>query len=360
MENNRIDRMLLKETLAEIERTAARTLGVNDINPYRKAFEKEFCRMFGFDLGLAVNSGTDALQLALLACGIGPGDNVIIPDLTYIATGLVVKFVGAETTLADVEKGSLTIDPALIEKKISSSTKAIIAVHMFGHPCNMEELAKISKKYKLYLIEDACQALGSSFKGKYTGSFSDLCAFSFSYYKPLSSLMGNGGMVVGSEKILLNRIDNCLNTWRIDPVLDKLDRKFHRMSLTDIASVKIKLKYFKQIVKSKEISTRAYEDGLAGCKYICIFPDHKTDRSVRENFHIFAENRDGLLKYLLKKGIDAEAPYAPLHATELFKSKDKFPITEEYAKKGLHLPLYSLMKTEEVNFVVNCIRDFYS
>ena len=360
MENNRIDRALLKETLAEIERAVTSMTGVDDINPYRRSFEKDFARMFTVGAALAVNSGTDALQLALKACGVGPGDSVVVPDLTYIATGIVVKFVGAETILADVNEDDLTLNADLMEKKIRPNTKAIIAVHMFGHPCDMDRLTKTAKKHNLFLIEDACQALGSRYKGRYVGALGDFAAFSFSYYKPLSSLAGNGGMIAGSNKSLFEKIGFYLNVWKKDLQLKDLDRKFHRMTLPDVASVKVKLKYFGQIVRSKEAAAWTYEDELASLKNVRSFPDHRTDVSVRENFHILAENRDTLLKYLIRMGVDAEAPYTPLHDTDLFRCGEKFPVTENYAKKGLHLPLYSLMKKEEVLYVTDCIRNFYA
>ena len=359
MENNRIDRALLKESLAEIEKAVTAMTGVDDINPYRKSFEKDFARMFGTGSALAVNSGTDALQLALKACGVGPGDSVIIPDLTYIATGLAVKFVGAETILVDVNEDDLTLNVDLLEKKIRPNTKAVIAVHMFGHPCDMARLTRTAKKHKLFLIEDACQSLGSRCKGRFVGTFGDFAAFSFSYYKLLSSLVGNGGMIVASNKLLLERVEAYLNVWKKDLRLKDLDRKFPRMTLSDVASVKVKLKYFDQIVRSRKAAAQTYEDELAGLKYVRSFPDHRADASVRENFHILADDRDVLLKYLIKKGIDTEMPYTPLHDTDLFRCGEKFPISGNYAQKGLHLPLYSLMKKEETSYVTDCIKDFY-
>lgn len=359
MENNRIDRALLKETLAEIEKAVGSMRGVDDINPYRRSLEKDFARMFSLGPCLAVNSGTDALQLALLACGIGPKDSVIIPNLTYIATGLVIKFLGAEAILADANRTDLTLDVSLLEKKIKPSTKAIIAVHMFGHPCDMEPLMEFTRKHGLVLIEDACQALGSRHRNRHIGSFGDFAAFSFSYYKPLSSLSGNGGMITGKDPASLKKVDTYLNTWKKGRSLEDLDRKFHKIGLADVASVKVKLRYFDQIVKSKEMAVSWYEEELRGLPDVRTFPDRKGDRSVRENFHIVVRKRNSLYNYLLKKGVDTELPYTPLHETDLFRCDDDFPTATEYAERGLQLPLYSLIKKEEVQHVTDCIKKFY-
>jgi len=361
LENNRIDKILVKEYLKEIEFVVKNIEGLDDINSYRKEFEAGFARFLGAKYALAVNSGTDALQLALLALGIGKGDAVIIPDLTYISTALVVKYVLAEPILVDVKKEDLTIDEAKIEKAITPNTKAIIAVHMFGHPCNMGKLRVVAQKHNLYLIEDSCQALGSAYKDKYVGTFSDISAFSFSYYKPLSSLAGNGGMLVFNNNAYKDRIEKFINLWKTDISLLEADRKFNKISLTDIATVKIKLKYINQIIESRNNAKKLYEENLLHLRYIEVFKDTKGFFSVRENYHILAKDRDKLHAFLKKKGIDAELPYPPMHTLKLFRKQNNtdFKITEDYYNRGLHLPLYSFIKKEEMLEVVEAIREFY-
>ena len=360
MENNRIDKVMLKEYLREIELAVIGMSGIDEVNGYRKALEKAFSKFVGSKYALAVNSGTDALQLALLALGIGKGDSVVLPDLTYISTGLVVKFVGAEPIFVDVKKDDLTIDETLIEKKLRPNTKAIIAVHMFGHPCRMERLKSIAEKHKLFLIEDACQALGSVYHNRKVGTFSDFAAFSFSYYKPLSSLAGNGGMVVFQKEDYFKKIDPYLNFWKTDKRLSQLNHKFHRMSLVDLATVKVKLKFIQQIIRSRDLSRKTYEENLSSLQKIRFFKNGKGAFSVRENYHILASKRDRLLDFLKKRGIDAEYPYPPLHSLSLFKPGDnEFPVTNDYYKRGLHLPLYSFMKKEETLKVVESIKRFY-
>lgn len=362
LENNRVDKVLLGEYLREIERIVKNIGGLDDISGYRKEFEKEFAYNIGTKYALAVNSGTDALQLALLALGVGKTDSVILPDLTYISTGLVVKYVAAQPIFVDVKKEDLTIDENKIESKIKENTKAIIAVHMFGRPCNMNKIVKIAQKYKLFLIEDACQALGSRYREKSVGLFGDIAAFSFSYYKPLSSLGGNGGILVFNKNEYNDKIYRYLNLWKKDIKLLDLERKFNKISLIDIATAKIKLKYINQIKNSREESKKCYEDSLSSVKYINIFKDPKEVFSVRENYHILAKDRDKLHAFLRKGNIESELPYPPLHSLGIFgknNCESGFKITEEYFSNGLHLPLYSFMKKEEIIEVTKAIKDFY-
>jgi perosamine synthetase len=362
LENNKVDKVLIGEYLKEIERIVKNIGGLDDINSYRKEFEREFAENIGTKYALAVNSGTDALQLALLSLGIGKTDSVILPDLTYVSTGLVVKYVEAEPIFVDVKKEDLTIDENELEKKIKNNTKAIIAVHMFGRPCNMNKIINIAQKYKLYLIEDACQALGSKYHGKSVGLFGDIAAFSFSYYKPLSSLGGNGGILIFNKNEYNEKIYGYLNLWKKDLKLLDLGRKFNKISLTDIATAKIKLKYINRIIKSREDAKKVYEDNLSSIKYINIFKDSKEIFSVRENYHILTKDRDKLHIFLKRRGIESELPYPPLHSLGLFSrnnSDSEFKTSEEYFSKGLHLPLYTFMKKEEVLEVTKAIKDFY-
>lgn len=363
LENNRIDKAFLKEYFKEIESLVKEMEGLNDFNSYRKKFEREFIEITGVKNALAVNSGTDALQLALLSLGIGRGDEVIIPDLTYISTALVVKYTGADLILADVRKDDLTIDEQEIEKNITSNTKAIIAVHMFGNPANMEKIRKIAQDKKIYLIEDACQALGSKYFGKFAGTFGDMAAFSFSYYKPLSSLAGNGGILAFKRENYADKISNYLNLWKAGRDLANIDRKFNKISLTDIATTRVKLKYIELIIKSREKIKKIYDSELSKIEEVRTFRDKNGIFSVRENYPILAKERNKLYKYLLDKQIESDLPYPPIHSLGIFcdasRKYGNFINTEEYKKNALHLPLFSLMKEEECCIVVDGIKKFY-
>jgi len=362
MEDNRVDKILLGNYSEELASIVGRSKGLDDINEYRKQFEQDFAKYIGTRHALAVNSGTDAIQLALLSLNIGKGDSVIVPDLTYVSTALTVKYAGAEPIIIDVKNTDLTLNEDLVAKHIRKDTKAIIAVHMFGTPCAMNSLNRIARKFNLYIIEDACQAIGSTYAGRRVGSLSDIAAFSFSYYKPLSSLAGNGGMITFENNAYQKKINNYLNLWKIDPCLLQLDRKFNRISLSDIATTKVKFKILRNIISSREKIKILYEKNLSKIKSIKVFKDPAKTSSVKENYPVFFQERDRLRSFLLKNCIKTDLPYTPLHLLEIFKDhvqhKDDFPVSEAYFNHGIHLPLYSFMPEEDCYAVINAIQHF--
>jgi UDP-2-acetamido-2-deoxy-ribo-hexuluronate aminotransferase len=364
LENNRADKLFLKEYVKEIGHIVVSMDGLDDVRVFRHDLEKEFARLTESKFAIAVNSGTDALQLSLLALGIGKGDSVIVPDVTYISSALAVAYVGAEPIFIDIKKDDLTINENHIKAHIRPNTKAVIMVHMFGQPCAVKKIKKICKENNLFLIEDACQSFGSTYNGRPVGSFGDMAAFSFSYYKPLSSLGGNGGMVVFQDKNYFDRINKYLDLWKQSIALCSLDRKFNKISLTDIATVKVKLKYKTQILAARSKIKRLYEKELASLKNISILRDAANGESVRENFPIMVEDRDRLHKFLLKKQIKTEMPYEPMHSLGLFKNnaclKEDFPAARFYHAKALHLPLFSFMNEKECFLIIASIKDFFS
>jgi perosamine synthetase len=167
-------------------------------------FEKEFCEMNEVNFAATVSNGTVALHVALLALGIGHDDEVIVPTLTYIASANAIKYCGAKPVFADSRMTDWQIDPACIEEKITPKTKAIMVVHLYGHPCDMTVIMKIAKKYKLFVIEDCAEALGSKHAGQYTGTFGDISTFSFFGNKTITT--GEGGMVVTNNETLHERV----------------------------------------------------------------------------------------------------------------------------------------------------------
>ena len=363
LENNRIDKLLLKKYLKELSCVVKNVRGLNDINKYRERFEVDFANFIKADHVLSVGSGTDALQLALLALRVGEGDEVIIPDLTYISTALAVKYTGAKVVCVDVKPEDLTIDCAQIERKITKHTKAIIAVHMFGRPCDFSKLKQLAKKYGLFIIEDACQALGSKYHGEFVGTLGDIGCFSFSYYKPLSSLAGNGGMMVFKKEAHRDTAVRYLEIWNAGKYFEDTKCKFVKMSLTDLATVRVKLSLIKHIFISRLEIKEIYEDGLARLKNIVIFKDRPGTNSIMENYLILINKRNLLRSYLKSQKIDSDISYVPIHLTELFKrgqnTGKSFQATKNYYLKGLHLPLFSFMTKDEAKDVVDAVRNFH-
>ncbi len=362
-ENNRIDKYLLREYLKEIAKVVNFYQGIDDYSEYIKNFENIFCKYINAKHAKAVNSGTDALQISLISLGIKRGDEVIVPDLTYISTGLAVIYSGAKPVFVDVKKEDLTVDENKLENAITEKTKAIIPVHMFGHPCNMKVIAEIAEKHDLKIIEDCCQAFSCKINERMVGTFGDASAFSFSYYKPLSSLSGNGGMIVFRDSGLARSIEDLIKLWKCNDLLKVSGRKFHKISLVDVATILVKLKNFRLIEKSRKEAQKLYRENLEEVEEIEIPSERKGRASIMENFVILVEKRDKLIEYLNRKGIKIEHPYRPLHTIKMFGYKAKpqeFSVTERYYQKGLHLPLYSLMKPEEVEKVTEAIIHFYS
>ena len=176
------------------------------LGPEVKAFEKEIAEYLGVRYAIGVANGTDALVLSLRALGIGPGDEVITTPFTFFATAEAVSQVGATPVFVDIDPDTYNINPDLIEEKITEKTKAILPVHIFGQPCDMDKIMQIAKKHNLYVIEDACQAIGSEYKGQKVGTFGDVACFSFFPTKNLGGY-GDGGMVVTNNKDLAEEVD---------------------------------------------------------------------------------------------------------------------------------------------------------
>ncbi len=362
IENNRSDKVLLKKCLQELESAVVQAQGLNDLDRYRQGFEAQFASYVGAAHARAVNSGTDALHLALLALGVGAGHEVLVPDVTYVSTALAVRFAGATPVYVDVRGADLTLDTRLLERALTPRTKAVMAVHMFGNPCAMTELSKFAKAHRLLVVEDCCQALGSRLGPKSVGSFSDAAAFSFSYYKPLSSLSGNGGMVVCRQARTAERIDALLNFWKLDPLIAGAGRKFHKIALPDLATVKVKFSILEAIIASREKSSRRYEKGLRGLRAVSVPSRSREAVTVKENFLVFCAQRDRLRNALARQGIDTDLPYEPVHraacCADPLASDRSFPEAMRYFREGLHLPLYSFMRDDECDSVIRSVVSF--
>jgi len=351
-----VEQALSREYAAEMEHTLKGMSGLNDIKPLVRDFEKEFARYIGVKNAIAVNSGSDALKMALLAAGIKQGDEVIVPDLTYQAVALAVFYCGAKPVPVDARADDLQMDPVAFESAITRQTKAVIAAHMFGRPCDVELIGKICREKNIVFIEDVCQAESSSYKGRMLGSFGDMATFSFSYYKPLSSCGGGGGMVIFNDE-QGDRIRGWMEDWRNDDDLLKLGQRFAPMSFMDLIALRVKFSHLKEIIKSRHKIKALYEQGLESIEGLTIFKDRPQTESVAQNFVICCPQRDHLADFLAAQGIMVQRPYLPLHQMTVLKGirKEGFPVSEMYAASALHLPLHSFMSHEKaMNVIENC------
>lgn len=354
-----VEQALAQEYSREMERTLRAMKGLNDIKTMIREFEKEFASYIGVKNAVAVNSGSDALKMALLLAGIGPEDEVIIPDLTYQAVALAVIYCGATPVMVDALRGDLQMDPEAVQLAITPRTKALIGAHMFGRPCDVERLGALCREHKIVFIEDVCQAESSCFQGRMLGSFGDMAAFSFSYYKPLSSCGGGGGMIVADDD-RIDRIRRWMEDWRGDRELLQLGQRFAPLSFMDLIALRVKLGHIHEIIASRQKIKSLYEQELGELEDLVIFQDVPETESVPQNFVLGYPQRDLLMNFLQAQGVMVQRPYPPIHLTGLLSDSPggNFPISEWYAHTCLHLPLYSFMTQAKARDVVRYLRWF--
>lgn len=327
----------------------------------KEKFENEFAQYCGVDYCIGVGNGLDALMLSLKALGIGNGDEVIVPANTFIATALAVTYAGAVPVLVDADVNTYGIDVLKIEDKITDKTKAIVPVHLYGHPCDMDKIMDIAKKHNLYVIEDCAQAHGATYKGKRVGTFGIAAGFSFYPGKNLGAL-GDAGAAVCNDKELADKIRALSNYGS--------DYKYHhiyqgnnsRLDEMQAAFLSVKLKDLDRVNEERRIIASKYLERINNDKIILPF----VSDDVEHVWHIFSvrcQYRDDLEKYLNDNGISTNKHYPiPIHLqqcyTDLNYKEEDFPIAEEISKTQLSLPLFYGMRDEEVEYVIDVINKF--
>lgn len=324
-------------------------------------FEEEFAKYIGVQHGIGVASGTDALFLALSACNIGPGDEVITVSHTAVATVAAIDHTGATPVLVDISLNTYNIDPEKIQQAITSRTKAIIVVHLYGLPADMDRILAIAKKSGLFVIEDCAQAHGARYQGKRVGSFGDFGCFSFYPTKNLGAL-GDGGMVVTknpelAEKVLLLREYG----WK-KRYISEIPGYNSRLDEIQAAVLRLKLRNLDEDNANRKIIAR---------KYLClnrfdsiIIPQiPEGSESVFHLFVIRTRRRDALQKYLLERGVQTLIHYpVPVHLQPAYDKKCIIPEpllnTEKVASKVLSLPIYPELSLDDVDYVTDAIANF--
>jgi len=333
------------------------------------AFEKEFSHYCGVRYGVGVGSGTDALYLALKAAGIGEGDEVVTVANSFVATALAISFTGAKPLFVDIDPKTYTMDPNHLElllkrqkaKDSGQKIKAILPVHLYGHPAEMDSIMEIADRYDLIVIEDACQAHGAKYGRKKVGSFGAMGCFSFYPTKNLGGY-GDGGMVVTNHK----RYDQNLRLLRCYGERKKYEHilKGHNSRLDEIqaAILRVKLKYLDQWNKERRGKARLYTKMVSSLGVVC--PSER--KGVRHVFHLYTiktRKRDSLQAFLKKRGIETLIHYPipiPLQKAyrELGYRRRDFPLTNQWSRKILSLPFFPEMKDSEIEEVTEGIRCF--
>jgi dTDP-4-amino-4,6-dideoxygalactose transaminase len=311
---------------------------------------------------VGLSNGLDALHLALKACGVGVGDEVIVPSNTYIATVLAVSYVGATPVFVEPNKETYNIDPNRIETAITSKTKAIMPVHLYGQACEMTAIMELVKKYKLYVIEDNAQAQGASFDGIITGSWGDINATSFYPGKNLGAL-GDAGAVTTNSDELAQKVRVFRNYGSQKKYYNEVIGHNMRLDELQAALLSVKLKKLYEWTAQRQQIAAWYDEALKDVEGIVLPKIAEGATHVYHLYVIRTNKRDELQKYLHDKCVGTLIHYPiPPHLQEAYKDlgckKEDFPIAEEIADSALSLPLWPGMTYEEVIEICNCIRKF--
>ena len=345
----------------EIEKEVLEVLasGSYILGKHNKALQEEFAAYVGSKFSLGLNSGTDALHLGLRALNIGQGDEVITTAFTFVATASAIGLAGATPVFVDIDKDTFNIDPDKIEAAITPKTKAIIPVHLYGQPADMDKIMAIAKKHNLRVIEDCCQAIGAEYKGQKVGTFGDFGCFSFYPTKNLGG-MGDGGMITCNDPELYDRIVALRNHGgAIRYYHDELGVN-SRLDEIQAAILRVKLNYIDEWNKARQDNAYRYNELFAKYPEIVTPVEIENSYCVYHQYTIKIENRDEVHKLLQENGVGAMIYYpVPLHLQKLHKELGykvgDLPLTEEDTKLVMSLPMFPELTEEEQKTVVETV-----
>lgn len=346
----------------EYEEAALRALnsGWYILGKEMESFEEAFAAWTGAKHCVALNSGTDALILAVRALGIGPGDEVIVPANTYIASVIGVTENGATPVFVDADE-HMEIDADRIEEKITDKTKAILPVHLYGQSCRMDKISEIAKKHNLYLIEDCAQSHGAKINGKLTGTFGNIGCFSFYPTKPLGAL-GDAGAIITDDDELAEKVRLLRNYGSKIKYHNEINGVNSRMDEVQAAILKVGLKYLDEGNADRRRQAKLYRDGIKNPKII-IPEEYENVYHVYHLFPILVEDREDFQKYLTENGVKTQVHYPiPPYVAECYKDWgykwSDFPNAERYAKHEVSLPIYCGIPDEEIQYVIDVINRY--
>jgi dTDP-4-amino-4,6-dideoxygalactose transaminase len=327
-----------------------------------RQFEANLAEFMGVKHALGVANGTDAIILGLKAVGIGPGDEVILPSHTYIATAAAVHMVGATPVLAECGRDHM-LDSSDSERRITARTAGIMPVQLNGRTCDMDAIQELAERHGLFICEDAAQGLGSRFRGKSAGSFGAFGTISF-YPAKLLGCLGDGGAVVTNDDALAERLsllrdhgrneDGCVVAWGYNSRLDNLQA----------AILDFKLKTFTEDIDRRRTVASIYEEGLGDLETIVLPPAPASDPrhfDVYQNYEIEAEDRDGLKSFLASRGVHTIIQWAgtPVHQFKALGFAQDLPATDRLFERCLMLPMNVALSDDDVAYVIDCVRQFY-
>jgi dTDP-4-amino-4,6-dideoxygalactose transaminase len=326
-----------------------------------KDFEKDFARYCGVDYAIGVNSGTDALYLALGALEIGPGDEVILPTFTFIATALCISYTGAKPVFVDNEDVTNNMDPQKLEDAITPNTKAIMPVHLYGLPAHMDEIRAIAQKHNIPVVEDAAQAHGSEYKGQKVGSLGDVACFSFYPTKGLGAF-GDGGCIVTNRKEIYDTARMLRDYGREGRYEHKVKGFNSRLDTLQAVVLAAKLPLLDEWNEMRIANAAHYKEFLSGTEGIQL-PNTLDDRKhVYQTYAVRVKNRDQVLEGMKEKGVGVLIHYPiPLHLQGAYKDlghqKGDFPMAERLADEVLSLPMFPHMSKDQIAYVCKSLKE---
>jgi len=351
-----------EEIAAAIQQVLVSTAFVG--GPFVEKFEEEFAGFSGCKHALGVSNGTSALWMTLMSLGVGPGDEVITVPNTFIATAEAISMCGARPVFIDVDEQSYTMNAALLEDAVTPRTRAIIPVHLFGQPADMDPIIKFAEKHGLHVIEDACQAHGSTYKGRPVGSIGIAGCFSFYPGKNLGAY-GEAGAVVTGDLELAKKIKILRDHGQTRKYYHAMIGWNGRMDGIQGALLSVKLKHLSHWNDARRKNAAVYGRLLTGIPGLHLPKEMDYARHVYHIYAVRTKNRDALKDYLAEKGIDCLIHYPlPIHLQDAYRplrlEKGTFPISERCAEEFLSLPMYPELAEDQIENVSREIGHFYS
>ncbi len=336
------------------------------LGPRVVAFEEATAQYIGSRYAIGCASGSDALLLSLMAMGVKAGDEVITIPFTFFATAGAISRLGAKPVFVDIQPDTFNIDPALIEQAVTPRTKAIIPVHLFGQCADMAAINEIAKRKKIYVIEDACQAIGAAQQGKRAGIFGDTGCFSFFPSKNLGGF-GDGGLITTNDKALADSMAMLRVHGSQVRYLHEAIGINSRLDALQAAVLQIKLKYLDQWNEGRRRNAERYQQLFAKTKHadcVVLPPTRHGNFHVYNQFTVRVPRRDELRAFLKEKGVGTEVYYPlPMHLQncyrELGHQKGSFPLSEQAAEEVMSIPIYPELTEAQQGYVVDTIAEFY-
>ena len=324
-------------------------------------FEEEFASFCGTRYGIGVDSGTSALELALLAYDIGPGDEVITSANTFIATALAITYTGAKPVLVDIEPDSYMIDPVRLRDAITKRTKAIIPVHLYGHPVDMDSINAIAEEFGLIVIEDASQAHGARYNGARVGTMGHVAAFSLYPGKNLGAY-GDAGIIVTDDEKINNQLRLLRNWGSVKKYHHEILGYNRRMDTLQSSILRVKLRHLEGWNHSRRSHAKLYNQLLADSS-LTLPIEARNSESVYHLYVIRTPERNKLASYLQERGVAAIIHYpVPIHLQPAYKElghlEGDFAITEQFSREILSLPIFPELQSEQIHYIAEAIREF--